>query len=139
MDPRRRHLERAGATTYPRMRCALLEDGDRCGTYDYRPFSCRRGHSFDADTCRRAKEGEAGALPVDARVIGIYNEISTAFREATAAFGGDPLSYELHQVLDILLDDASADLSAALETNDQADEVAIQAASEATSAALRGG
>jgi len=146
---RERALENAqrakgtSANTYPRMRCALLESDDRCGAYEHRPFTCRRGHSFDADMCRRAKEGEAVGMPVDARVIAVYSEVATAFREASAGFGGDPESYELQQSLAILLaegtDVDSADLTPALELSDGIDDATLAAASATVSAALRGG
>jgi Fe-S-cluster containining protein len=120
--------------TRPETTCALLGDDKRCGVYALRPFVCRRAHSFDADRCRRATAGEDVGITVDARVVGIYSEVATAFREASAAFGGDPESYELHQALDILLEDPSGDLSPARE---RSDEAARRKTQDAVNAALR--
>jgi Fe-S-cluster containining protein len=126
------------STTYPRMTCALLGDDKRCTVYAIRPFVCRRAHSFDADRCRRATEGEAVSITVDARVMGMLSEISTAFREASAAFGGDAEGYELHQALDILLADGKGDLSPARARTDERGAQAIRAAEAAANTALRG-
>jgi len=126
----------ATSSTYPKMTCALLGSDKRCSVYAIRPFACRRAHSFDADRCRRATAGEDVGITVDARVVGMCSEIATAFREASAALGGDTGSYELHQALDILLGDPKGDLSPALELRDEA---ALRAAEEAINAALRRG
>jgi|SRR5580692_8736732 Fe-S-cluster containining protein len=120
--------------TRPETTCALLGDDKRCGVYALRPFVCRRAHSFDADRCRRATAGEDVGITVDARVVGIYSEVATAFREASAAFGGDAESYELHHALDILLRDASGDLSPAREKSDVS---ATRKTEDALNAALR--
>jgi Fe-S-cluster containining protein len=126
----------SSTSTYPIMTCALLGSDKRCSVYAVRPFACRRAHSFDADRCRRATAGEEVGITVDARVIGMSSEIATAFREASAAIGGDTGTYELHQALDILLGDPGGDLSPALEKRDEA---ALRAAQEAVNAALRRG
>jgi uncharacterized protein len=118
----------------PQMTCALLGSDERCTVYAIRPFVCRRAHSFDADRCRRATAGEDVGITVDARVVGMGSEIATAFREASAAVGGDTGSYELHQALDILLGDPKGDLSPALE---RSDSVVVRAAQDAVNAALR--
>jgi hypothetical protein len=119
---------------HPNMACALLDDDRRCSVYEQRPFVCRRAHSFDADPCRRAAAGEAVDLPVDARIVAMYSQIATAFREASAALGGDAGSYELHQALDILLRDPQGDLSPARE---RSNEAMVRAAHAAVNAALR--
>ena len=124
----------ASPGTYPRMPCALLGEDRRCTVYEHRPFVCRRAHSFDAEKCRRAAAGETLDLMVDARVIAAYSQIATAFREASAGFGGDAGSYELHQALDILLGHPTGDLSPARE---QTDGRRIRAVEEALNAALR--
>jgi Fe-S-cluster containining protein len=120
---------------YPRMTCALLsEDDRRCSVYEVRPFVCRRAHSFDVERCRRAAAGEAVDILVDARVVAVYSQISTAFREASVGSGGDAGSYELHQAVDILLEDPQGDLSPAREHSDPAK---IRATAQALNAALR--
>jgi Fe-S-cluster containining protein len=125
------------SSTHPRMTCALLGSDKRCSVYTHRPFVCRKAHSFDADLCRRATAGEDVGITVDARVVGMYSEIATAFREASAAFGGDAESYELHQALDVLLGDPRGDLSPARDRSDDDTARAIRAGESALNAALR--
>jgi Fe-S-cluster containining protein len=128
LDERERVRQRVGAAaamvreaapgSAPRVTCALLGDDARCSVYALRPFVCRRAHSFDVERCRKAAAGEESDILSDARVLAVYGEIATAFREASAAFGADSGSFELHQALDILLRDSKGDLSPAREKSD---------------------
>jgi Fe-S-cluster containining protein len=122
-EVRRRLAENAarvkGSTSesYPRVPCALLTDEGTCVAYEARPFSCRDYHSFDVDACRKVDVGEAPGVPSHREAAAVHGEVAMAWLEALAASGTDTGSYELQQVLHILLEDPHGDITPARETS----------------------
>jgi Fe-S-cluster containining protein len=126
-DVRRRVKEGAanarGQTsgTCPRRPCALLSEEGTCRAYEARPFSCREYHSYDVATCRRAAAGEDVGVPSNRVAFGAQRDVSVAYIEAAASSGAEAATYELHQSLDLLLSDPTADLGPARELTEAAD------------------
>jgi len=122
-DVRRRLAANAarvkGSTSesYPRVPCALLSTEGTCIAYETRPFSCRDYHSFDVEACRKVDVGEAPGVPSHREAAAVHVEVAMAWVEALAASGGDTDSYELQQVLHILLQDPHGDITPARETS----------------------
>lgn len=95
----------------------LLTDEATCIAYEARTFSCRDYHSFDVEACRKVDVAEADAVPSHRDAFAVQAEVATAWLEAAAAFGADTGSYELQQVLHILLADPQGDITPALESS----------------------
>jgi Fe-S-cluster containining protein len=76
-----------------RIRCALLDDEDRCAAYDVRPLRCRAHTSTSVEACERAYRGEATTddVPLDAWLV----RAVAAVRTGMAA----PEEEELHAAL----------------------------------------
>jgi Fe-S-cluster containining protein len=78
---------------HARIRCALLDDEDRCAAYDLRPLKCRAHTSTSRDACERACRGEAttDAVPLDGWLVRAV--------AAVRAGMGEPGEEELHAAL----------------------------------------
>lgn len=76
-----------------RIRCALLDDGDRCTAYDVRPLSCRAHTSTSVETCERVYRGEATTdeVPLDGWLVRAVAAVRAGMAE-----GGEE---ELHAAL----------------------------------------
>ena len=76
-----------------RIRCALLDDEDRCAAYDVRPLKCRAHTSTSRDTCERVYRDEAttDAVPLDGWLVSAVAAVRAGMAE--------PGDEELHAAL----------------------------------------
>lgn len=85
---RGRDLDQAG-WWQARLRCALLDEEGRCLVHAARPLPCRAMNSSNAETCRRAFDGERLQVPVLTAQHKIYGHAQIGLMEAVVACGGD--------------------------------------------------
>ena len=84
-----------GAYRRARIRCALLDDDDRCTVYDVRPLKCRAHTSTSRARCERVHNDElpGGAVPTDAWLTLAV----TAIRRGMGEGDGAELHAALHR------------------------------------------
>jgi Putative zinc- or iron-chelating domain len=76
------------------IRCALLDDADRCRIHPARPLGCRSVTSLDAEDCRRALAGaadedEPAVVRMDLLQRALYDEARVALADALTRAGLD--------------------------------------------------
>jgi Fe-S-cluster containining protein len=76
-----------------RIRCALLDEEDRCTAYDVRPLSCRAHTSTSLETCERVYRGQATTddVPLEGWLVRAVAAVRTGMAE--------PGEEELHAAL----------------------------------------
>jgi Fe-S-cluster containining protein len=73
-----------------RLRCPLLDEGDRCSVYDVRPLSCRAFTSTSVSRCRQIvsdKESQAGGVDQNPAHFRIHMVATLALEQAARSRG----------------------------------------------------